>query len=306
MKKNIKKNKNLPLVTVIIPTYNRAGFLEETILSIRNQDYPNIECIVLDDGSTDSTIKIMKKYRKKIIGVSHNNMGEVRTVNKGFLLSHGEIIGVVNSDDPLLPGAIGETVKFMMNNPKIIVVYPDWIKIDENGSVIERVITPEYDYIYMLKTHDCVPGPGTFFKRIVIDKLKGRDARYKYVSDYDFWLRTGLIGEFARLPKFLATWRSHRGSATYKHKGYKMAMEHFWVINKLFSRPNLPSHIKKAKSEAYLKACEAARICRGSNFGVKILVFFASLYYSPFSYMKIFILYRLARLQKLASKLLLN
>ena len=294
--------KKIPLVSIITPTYNRAYLLEETLKSVVNQDYSNIEYIVLDDGSTDGTAKIIEKFKDKIIWRSHKNMGEVKTVNKGFSLAHGEIIGVVNSDDPLLSGAIGEIVKFMTQNPKIIVVYPDWVKIDENGREIERVITPEYDYKYMLRAHDNVTGPGTFFRRVVIEKLRGRNLQFKYVSDYDFWLRAGLVGNFARIPKILATSRIHSGQATLKDKGCKMAMEHILVLNKIFSLPNFPVTLSKIKPEAYKKACEAARICRGDNLFTKIFISLACLYYSPISYLKAFFGFRLAKLDKLLLK----
>lgn len=290
---------NLPLVTVITPTYNRASLLGDTISSVINQDYPKIEYIVLDDGSTDKTSEVVKKFKGKIIYKYHANSGEVKTVNKGFTMSHGEIIGVVNSDDPLLPGAISEVVKFMNNNPKIIVVYPDWVKIDKNGKEIEKVTVQDFNYEYMLSTHDNITGPGTFFRRKVLDRLKGRDFRFRYVSDYDFWLRAGLIGEFARLPKILATSRVHSDQATSKNKGFSMAMEHIRVLNKIFSFPDLPTSVKKVKQEAYKKACEAARICRGDRIETKILISLVCLYYSPFSYLKTFIVYRLSKLQRL-------
>ncbi len=297
MKKNIKKNNNYPLVTVITPTYNRAIFLEETILSVLNQDYPNIEYIVLDGESTDNTLEVVDKFRKKIIWNSHKNMGEQWAVNKGFSLAHGEIIGVVNSDDPLLPGAITEIVKFIIRNPKIIAVYSDWIKIDKDGKEIKKVILPNYNYEYMLKNHSCTPGPATFFRKIVIDKLKGRDGRFKYVSDFDFVLRAGLIGEFARIPKFLTTFRVHQGAATIKNKGFVMGMGHIAVLNKLFSLPNLPYNIEKIKPEAYANACIAARICRGDKLSTKIIISLICLYYSPLSYLKTFIKFRLSKLQ---------
>lgn len=301
MKRIVKKKVNYPLVTVITPTYNRAQFLEETIRSVLNQDYKNVEYVVLDDGSTDDTLKIIKKFKDKIVWESHKNIGEIKTVNKAFSLAKGEILGVVNSDDPLLPGAISEIVKFMNKNPKIIVVYPDWLKIDKNGKEIERVTTSEYNYEYMLKFHDNVAGPGTFFRKVILDKLKGRDLQFRYVSDYDFWLRAGLIGQFARLPKTLATSRVHPDQATLKDKGFLMAMEHILVMNKIFSLPNIPSNVKKIKYEAYEKACEAARICRGNKLGTKILISLVSLYYSPLSYIKTFVGHRLMKLQKLLS-----
>lgn len=302
MRKIPKKIKSCPLVTVITPTYNRVYFLEDTIRSVLSQDYPNIEYIVLNDGSTDETAKIVERFKDKIVWKSHKNMGEVRTVNKGFFLAHGEIIGVVNSDDPLLPEAISEIVKFMTQNPKIIVVYPDWIKIDKNGKEIEKVITPEYDYEYMLRTHDNVTGPGTFFSRVVIEKLKGRDLQFRYVSDYDFWLRAGLIGNFARIPKVLSTSRVHSGQATLKDKGYKMAMEHIHVLNKIFSLPSFPAALNKIKPEAYKKACEAARICRGNNLMTKAIISLVSLYYSPIPYLKTFFSFRLEKLHRLLVK----
>jgi len=299
MIKNLRKNKKYPLVTVITPTYNRAPFLEETILSILNQDYSNIEYIVLDGESTDNTLEVVKKFRGRIIWNSHKNKGEQWAVNKGFSMAHGEIIGVVNSDDPLLPGAIGEVVKFMVANPEIIGVYPDWIKIDKDGNEIKKVVLPDYNYEYMLRKHSCVPGPGTFFRRIVIDKLKGHDLKFKYVADFDFALRAGFIGQFARIPKFLATFRVHPGATTTKNKGFVMAMEHIRLLNKFFSLPNLPSHVRKVKPEAYEKACEAARICRGNKLSTKIFISLVSLYYSPLPYLKIFVRYRLEKFLKL-------
>lgn len=291
--------KKYPLVTIITPTYNRASFLRETILSVINQDYPNIEYIVLDGQSTDNTLEVVKEFIGKIIWDSHKNMGEVKAVNKGFSMAHGEIIGIVNSDDPLLPGAISEIVNFMAANPKIIGVYPDWIKTDKYGKEIEKVILPDYNYEYMLRKHSCTPGPATFYRKIIVDKLKGRDDRFKYVSDFDFWLRAGLIGKFARIPKFLTTFRVHPEAATIKNKGFVMAMEHINLLNKIFSLPNLPPNIEKIKSEAYEKACEAARICRGDNQGTKILISLICLYYSPIPYMKLFIGYRLRKLSQL-------
>jgi hypothetical protein len=150
----------------------------------------------------------------------------------------------------------------------------------------------------MLRAHDNITGPGTFFRKEVLKVLKGRDTQFKYVSDYDFWLRAGLIGKFSRIPKFLATSRVHRGQATTSQKGIVMAMEHIRVLNKIFSQNNLPQGVKKIKSDAYAKACEAARICRGNNLLSKIIVSLVSLYYSPSTYLREFIGFRVNKLWK--------
>lgn len=294
-----RNNKKKPLVTIITPTYNRANFLAKTIESVLNQDYPNIEYIVYDDGSTDETGSIVKKFGDKIIYRYHRNIGEVATVNEGLKVAKGEIIGVVNSDDPLLPHAIRDIVDIFVKNPKIIVAYPDWIKIDERGKEIERIMTPEYSYEYMLSAHDNITGPGTFFRKKVLTKIHGRDIQFKYVSDYDFWLRAGLIGDFVRIPHFLATSRVHPGQSTLKNRGFSMAMEHIRVLNKIFSAADFPVSLRKVKRTAYEKACEAARICRGDNPISKFAIFLICLYYSPFSTARNMLVFRLSKLRKL-------
>lgn len=259
-----------PLVTVITPTYNRAGYLVETIQSVLNQNYPNLEYIVLDDGSQDNTKDILEQYNDKLIWKSHPNMGEVLTVNKGFEMAHGEIIGVVNSDDPLLADAILNITQFMIENPSVGVVYPDWNMIDTHGNIVKHIKTFDYSYIDMLRWHHCMPGPGTFFRKEVVKVLKGRDPQFRYVSDFDFWLRAGLITEFARLPKTLATFRVHSDSASISQTGERMAEEHIQLVNKIFNLPNLSRDALEAKKEAYSSAYYIAGcVCDTNHFAVR-------------------------------------
>ncbi len=260
---------NLPLVTIITPAYNRASYLDETILSVLGQDYPNTEYIVLDDGSTDNTLDIIKKYNGKIIWDSHPNMGETRTVNKGFSMAKGDIIGVVNSDDPLLKTAISKIVTFMISNPEIVVTYPDWNLINEKGEVIHHYDTYVYAYITMLRLHHCMPGPGAFFRRKIIEQLGGRDPQFRYVGDFDFWLRAGLIGPFARIEETLATFRRHPDSASLAQQGALMGEEHIVLVKKIYSLPNLPSAVKKVKREAYGNAYYIAGEVCGDNLDLK-------------------------------------
>ena len=102
---------NLPLVSIVTPTYNQAEYLAETIESVLAQDYPNIEYIVLDDGSTDSTPEVLNRYSGRVRWERHDNMGQARTLNKGWAMSRGEFIGYLSSDDLLLPDAISKLVE---------------------------------------------------------------------------------------------------------------------------------------------------------------------------------------------------
>ena len=264
------KNDKLPLVSIITPVYNRADLVGETIESILSQDYQKIEHILIDDGSTDQSLKVIQKYksrnhsRKKIIIKHHRNMGEARTVNKGFKIAKGAIIGVVNSDDPLLAGAISQIVKFMLAHPKIIVVYPDWVTIDDDGKKTGIIRTANYSYLDMLRGHHCIPGPGAFFRREVAEKLNGRDPQFRYVGDYDFWLRAGRIGPFARIPKLLATFRVHKGAVTVKDVGVAMSKEHLELFKKVYSQPKITDGMLKIKNEALSSAYYTAAAAMGN------------------------------------------
>lgn len=243
-----------PPVTVITPAFNRADYLDEVIRSVLDQGYPDLEYIVLDDGSTDGTRDVLRRYEGRIVAVSHPNMGETRTVNRGFSLARGDILGVVNSDDPLRPGAVRKIVDRLEADSRLLVVYPDFDTIDGDGRVLETLRPPDYRYLDMLRWHRCLPGPGTFFRREVADRLGGRDPRFRYVADFDFWLRAGLLGPFERLPEVLATFRIHEGSASVREKGSAMAEEHVRLVKKIFSLDGLDPAIRAVRREAFSSA----------------------------------------------------
>lgn len=272
----------LPLVSIITPAYNRASYLDETIQSILGQDYPRIEYIVLDDGSTDNTREVLAKYSGRLVWETHPNMGETRTVNKGLSMAQGDIVAVVNSDDPLLPGAVSEAVTFMQSHPDVLVAYPDWEKIGPSSEVIEHVRLPEHDYLYMLRRQLCIVGPGAFIRRRAFELAGMRDPEYKYVADLEYWLRLGLYGKCARIPKTLATFRVHPDSASVSHKGVAMADEHVRLIEKFYSRPGLPLEVRKVRGEAFAWAhYEAAYACGSARIAASGHYLKAMLYHPP-------------------------
>lgn len=245
----------LPLVTIFTPTYDRANFLPETIESILGQDYPNLEYIVLDNGSTDNTQEILRGYGDAIQWEHHvSNIGLSRAMNRGFELARGDIIGFVSSDDPLLPGAISALVDVFLAHPDVVVVYPDWDVIDGEGRYVQHIDTFEYEYVDMVRYHHTYPGPGALFRRSVLDRIGGLDESYRIVSDYDFWLRAGLLGPFRRCPRTLARYRLHGTAATHAERGVEMAREHVRVIDKLYDRTDLPADVLAVRTEAYRNA----------------------------------------------------
>jgi glycosyltransferase involved in cell wall biosynthesis len=271
----------LPLVTIITPAYNRAAYLDETIQSVLKQDYPHIEYIVLNDGSTDNTEEVLQKYASGLTWETHPNMGETRTVNKGLAMAHGDILAVVNSDDPLLPGAVSAAVSFLQSHPDIIVAYPDWDYIGPDSKVTGHIQVPEYDYLFMVRRHHCSVGPGAFIRRKALEFAVGRDPEYKYVADFEYWLRLGLFGKFARIPRTLATFRVHPDSVSISAKGKAMADEHIRLIRKYYSRPDLPPEVLQLRREAFCWAYLVAGITAGSNRWVAIGCYFKALLYYP-------------------------
>lgn len=246
------------MISIITPAYNRASYLDETIRSVLQQDYPQIEYIVLDDGSTDNTREILQKYSGRIIWESHPNMGEQLTVNKGLSMAHGDILAVVNSDDPLLPGTVSTAVRFLEAHPDVIVAYPDWDYIGPESELIGHVRVPEYDYVRMIRRHQPPVGPGAFIRRRAIESAGARDPHFRYVADFDFLLRLGLYGRFARIPETLATYRTHPDAATVSQRGDLMANEHVRVMEKFYSLPDLPEEVRQVRAEAFSWAHAAA------------------------------------------------
>jgi GT2 family glycosyltransferase len=255
----------LPLVTIVTPTYNRGQFLRETIESVLSQQYPRIEYIVLDDGSTDDSQQILGTYKGRIICEAHSNQGETRTVNRGLQMARGEILSVVNSDDPLLPGAVEEAVAFLQMRPEVLVAYPDWDWIDSTSRVIRHVKSLDYDYLYMVRRHYCTVGPGAFFRRAALDLAGYRDPEFVYVADFDYWLRLGLHGPFARIPKTLATFRTHQASASSACRGAAMSAEHLRLVRKYYAMGALPLEVRRARREAFAWAHFVAGTAAGQD-----------------------------------------
>jgi glycosyltransferase involved in cell wall biosynthesis len=241
---------HLPLVTIITPAYNRASFLNETVNSVLAQDYPNIEYIVLDDGSRDNTKEVMKKYSDRVHFESHPNMGETLTVNKGFALAHGEIICVINSDDPMLSGAVRTGVQALQSNPEALAAYPDWDEIGPDSALIQHRQLPDYDIENMLVGFNVAMGPGVFIRRSSIERFGMRDPQFKYVGDLEFWFRLALHGKLVHIPRALATHRVHPGAASATDQGARMADELVRMVHKVYSFENVPPHLKRIRRQA--------------------------------------------------------
>lgn len=239
----------LPLVTVITPAYNQGAFLAQTIDSVLSQDYLNLEYLVIDDGSSDATAAVLESYAGRIKALRQDNMGETLTVNKGWALARGEYIVVVNADDPLLPRMLSAAVRFLEQRPEVLVAYPDWVSIDASSRPLGPPLCLEYDYVDMVQNCRCLPGPAAMMRRRALVLVPARDTRFRYVADFDYWLRLGLHGPCARLPQCLATHRVHPASASVCRR-WPICEELLRLIPAYFARPDLPAAIRRLESRA--------------------------------------------------------
>lgn len=223
--------KSLPVVSIVTPAFNQGDYLAETIESVLAQDYPNIEYLVLDDGSTDSTPEVLERYRSRITHIRHDNIGQSRTLNKGWELSQGSLLGYISSDDRLHPKAISTLVNAFDGAPEVGVVYGDYRLIDAAGRQIRNVQTEEFDNDRLARDLICQPGPGALFRRDVAMASGGFwNTDLTFVADFEFWLRCANHSSIRRAPGILADFRVHAGSGLVKPLSVARATEMLRVM----------------------------------------------------------------------------
>ena len=252
-------NKN-PLISIITPSFNQGEYIEDTIKSVVSQNYPNIEYIIVDGSSTDETLDILKKYKKKIRWISEKDNGQADAVNKGIKLTKGEIVAWLNSDDILLPDAVNRIANFFSRNHEVMMVYGKCYYIDQVGEIIGKYPTEEFSF-EKLARFNFISQPSTFFKRNAFYDVGGLNSGLHYSLDYDLWIRISARFKVKYLSEFLSGYRLHETSKTVaysqalsNHKeGLNTALRYYnWApANRVYGycyhiiEPKLPMTIRK-------------------------------------------------------------
>ncbi len=206
----------IPLVTIVTPSFNQATFLEATIRSVLEQDYPRIEYIIVDGGSTDGSVDIIKKYEGRLgWWVSEQDKGQTDAINKGFNRAKGDILAWLNSDDTYNPKAVGEAVKFLMDNPEVAMVYADCNFIDEAGGVIGKFKSAQTDHRKLRQGYVHIPQQTMFFRAKYWKELGPLDPSFYFAMDYDLWTRIAAKARIHYLAgRVWANFRIHTSSKT--------------------------------------------------------------------------------------------
>jgi glycosyltransferase involved in cell wall biosynthesis len=202
-------NHDLPLVSIVTPSFNQAPYLEETIRSVLEQDYPYIEYIVVDGGSTDGSVSIIQKYAGKLAWwVSEIDKGQTDAINKGFGRANGQILAWINSDDTYEPRAVSTAVKYLQEHPEVGMVYADCNFIDEQGRVIGKFGAAQTDYKRLRQGYVHIPQQTMFFRAELWHAVGPLDPSFYFAMDYDLWVRIASRAAIKYLP--WQTWANFR------------------------------------------------------------------------------------------------
>ena len=225
----------LPLVSIITPSFNQARYIEATIQSVLGQDYPRIEYIIVDGGSTDGTVDVIKKYamesnsslfenQKQASGlhthsiaywVSEKDKGQTDAINKGFARATGDILAWINSDDTYEPGAISAAVKYLQEHPNVGMVYADCNFVNEDGRVIGKFGSAQTDYRLLRQGYVHIPQQTMFFRADLWKQVGPLDPSFYFAMDYDLWTRLAARTQLKYFPgQVWANFRLHTSGKT--------------------------------------------------------------------------------------------
>jgi glycosyltransferase involved in cell wall biosynthesis len=201
-------------ISIVTPSFNQARFLEWTLRSVLLQDYRETEYVVMDGGSTDGSAEILARYREFFSHFeSAKDGGQADAVRRGFERTSGEIMGYLNSDDLLAPGALAFVARFFERNPRVDAIYSHRVFIDEANRVAGYWRLPQHRD-WLMKRWDYIPQETCFWRRRIYDGVGGVDASFKFALDYDLFVRFMERGRMERVDRFLGAFRRHEASKT--------------------------------------------------------------------------------------------
>ncbi len=234
---------NLPIITIVTPSFNQGKYLEETILSVLGQDYPNIEYFVIDGASTDNSVEIIKKYKDRLSWwISEPDNGQADALAKGFSKAKGKYLAWLCSDDIIEPSMVSLSVHFLEKFPEAVLSYGDRTRIDYRGGIIG--FNRSYVNNFLFRLGLGLPQETVVFRKNLYDQTGGINTKLKMVMDYDLWCKFYKMGCFLYIPSFLGRFRSHQHnkstsfSTEMEKNGFKgeFTTEFKLIFNKHFNR----------------------------------------------------------------------
>jgi glycosyltransferase involved in cell wall biosynthesis len=197
----------MTLVSIITPSFNQSAYLEQTIRSVLEQDYPELEYIVIDGASTDASVDIIKKYSSHLAyWISEKDSGQADAINKGMRRAKGDIVAWLNSDDYYLPGTIKSAVGAFESNPQAVMVYGNMLAVDRNGETINQLRYRQLNLEDLL-CFQIIGQPAVFMRRAAFEKAGGLDLNFHFMLDHQLWLKIAVQGPMVYVNQ---TWSAAR------------------------------------------------------------------------------------------------
>jgi glycosyltransferase involved in cell wall biosynthesis len=251
-----------PLVSIVTTSYNQGRFLEETIRSVLEQDYEPLEYIVVDDGSSDDSVEIIRRHADRLASWEvQENRGQAAALNRAFEHARGDLLGFVSSDDTLLPGAIARLALEFERDPDLLLAYGGASYTDEDSRPVGSVPSREWDLARFARTGiQPIPQPASLWSRRAWELSGPFDERSWALFDTELYLRIGVAGRVRRVPETIATFRLHPESKQLSRLA-KMAEECIRFADEFFGSSELPSalapYARSGRASFYRRAALA-------------------------------------------------
>lgn len=243
----------MTLVSIVTPSYNQAPYLEQTIQSVLEQDYPRIEYIVIDGGSTDNSIEVIKNYADRLAyWTSEKDSGQAEAINKGFAHAKGEILAWLNSDDYYMLNTVSVAVRCFEQNPDVVMVYGDMLAVDGDGRTLNLL---KYKQLSLedLLCFQIIGQPSVFFRRSALEKAGPLEPTFHFMLDHHLWIRLAQQGRILHVPQVWSAARYH-AEAKNRARAAEFGREAFRVLEWAKKQPELEQTVSKVNRRALASA----------------------------------------------------
>lgn len=205
----------MPLtISVVTPSLNQGDFIRATINSVLDQNYPALDYLIVDGGSSDGTIGVLREFSNRLRWISEPDRGQADAINKGLRMARGDVMAYLNADDLYLPGALERVSEYLTLHPQADWIYGNCRVIDETGLPIGQLVAPPFNLQRMVHRADYVPQPTVFWRRSAADRIGEFDVTLRFAMDYDYFIRLGQYTPGHRLAVEMACFRLHPSSKT--------------------------------------------------------------------------------------------
>src|SRR5512141_1766994 len=272
----------MTLVSIVTPSYNQAAYLEQTIRSVLDQGYPELEYIVVDGGSTDGSVDIIKRYANRLAWwMSEKDSGQAEAINKGMKRARGEIVAWINSDDTYMPGAIEAAVRAFASRPQAVMVYGNMLAVDERGAAINLLRYRQLSLDDLL-CFQIIGQPAVFMRRSAFETAGGLEPSFHFMLDHQLWIKIAQQGKIFHMDQVWAAARYH-AEAKNRALATGFAREAFGVLRWAEGDSSLAPALRRVgkRAKAAVQRVNARYLLDGGQAWLALLAWWRAFYIHP-------------------------